>query len=127
MKIDGSSVAELDFSASIPRLAYHKRKIDVPDTDIYAPNRIAPRAWRMRAEHRKGVRDFIKLATFDLLQRPFTLRKQSAQSGRSCTNGENRKRRHSITYPKPGGVGAEDRNCSQRPLPKTCLRTAGCD
>jgi hypothetical protein len=64
MEIDGSGIAELDFSASIPRLAYTQQKIAVPaDVDLYYPRRIAAEAWSCRPERQKAIRDFIKLAT----------------------------------------------------------------
>lgn len=64
LRIDGSRVSELDFSGSIPRLAYHTRQISVPaGMDIYMPHKIAPEGRTTSKRHREATRNFIKLAT----------------------------------------------------------------
>lgn len=65
MRIDGEPVTELDFAGSLPRLAYHLRKVNVSaKADIYASARIIPELWPLlNEEHRKTARKFIKKAT----------------------------------------------------------------
>jgi len=65
LKIDGSSVAEVDISGSLVRLAYNLRRIEVPaHVDVYRPDRIVRELWPLLNDADRAVaRDFVKGAT----------------------------------------------------------------